>query len=138
VEKRTDLQARTESKTRLLEQINACLRSGDYSRAHDLLRAAAAEFPNDAELSELEKLVLDGIKRKAEADRLITQSQDLFAQRKSAEAIQLLREVYAPDKNNSLARAILANALVEQANSIVELNWLEAETLTNQARHLQH
>ena len=136
MEKRRDQQTRTESKTRLVEQINICLHSGDYSRALDLLRGIAAEFPNDAELSELEKLAQDGVKRNAEAQRLITESQELFAQRKSAEAIQLLREAYELDKNNSLARAILANALVEHAHSVVETDWLEAETLTNQALDL--
>jgi tetratricopeptide (TPR) repeat protein len=136
LEKTGDEQTRTESKTQLVEQINVCLRSGDYSRALDLLRGTAAEFPNDADLSELEKLAQDGVKRNAEASRLITESQELFAQRKSAEAIQLLREAYALDKNNALARAILANALVEHAHSLVETDWLEAETLTNQALNL--
>ena len=128
-----DQQTRSESKTRLVEQINVCLRSGDYARAQDLLRGKDAEFPNDVELSELEKRAQDGVKSKAEADRLITESQELFAQRKPAEAIQLLRRAYELDKRNSLARAILANALVEQAHSVVETDWLEAETLTNQA-----
>jgi len=122
-----------ESKVRIVEQIQVCLRSGDYPRAIDSLRRAAAEFPNDAELSELEKSAQDGVKRKTDADRLITESQELFAQRKSAEAIQLLRKAYELDKQNSLARSILANALVEHANSIAETDWLEAETLTNQA-----
>jgi tetratricopeptide (TPR) repeat protein len=137
LEKTRDQQTRAESKTRLImrhiEQINICLHSGDYSRALDLLRGAAAEFPNDAELSELEKLAQDGVKRNAEAQRLITESQEQFAQRKSAEAIQLLRKAYELDKNNSLARSILANALVEHAHSLVETDWLKAETLTNQA-----
>jgi tetratricopeptide (TPR) repeat protein len=133
LEKKSDQQTRTESKTRLLEQINICLHSGDYSRVLDLLRGTADEFPNDAELSELEKLAQDGIKRNAEANRLITASQDLFAQRKSAEAIQLLREAYELDRNNSLARAILANALVEHAHAMVETDWWEAETLAKQA-----
>ena len=100
------------------------------------MQGTAAEFPNDAELSELEKLARDGVKRTAEANRLITESQELFAQQKSGEAIELLREAYELDKNNSLARAILANALVEHAQSVVETNWLEAETLTNQALKL--
>src|SRR5580698_8164019 len=125
-----------ESKTLLVEQINGFLRSGDYSRALELLRGIAAEFPNDAELSELEKLAQDGSKSNAEADRLITESQELFAQQKSAEGIQLLRKAYELDKRNSLARAILANALVEHAQSVVETDWLEAETLTNQALNL--
>ena len=136
MEKTRDQQTRTESKTQLVEQINSFLRSGDYSRALDLLRSTAAEFPNDAELSALEKLAQDGVKRNAEANRLITESQELFAQQKSAEGIQLLRKAYELDKRNSLARAILANALVEHAQSVVETDWLEAETLTNQALNL--
>ncbi len=136
MEKIHDLQTRTESKTRLVEQINLCLHSRDYSRALDLLRGTAGEFPNDAELIELESIAQDGVKRNAEASRLITESQELFAQRKSTEAIQLLREAYELDKNNALARAILANALVEQAHSLVETDWREAETLAKQALDL--
>src|SRR5262249_25852372 len=105
----------------------------EYGRALDLLRATAAEFPNDAELSELEKVAQDGAKRKSDADRLITESQELFAQQKSGKAIEVLREAYGLDKKNSLARAILANALVEHAHSIVETDWWEAETLANEA-----
>ena len=133
MERIRDQQTGSDSKTRLVEQINLCLQSGDYTRVLDLLRGTAAEFPNDAELSEVEKRAQEGVKRKTEADSLITESQELFAQRKSAEAIQLLRKAYELDKRNSLARAILANALVEQAHSVVETDWLEAETLTNQA-----
>jgi len=133
LEKTHDPQTRTESKTRLVAEINSCLRSGDYPRALDLLRSTAAEFPNDAHLSELEKQAQDGARRNAEANRLITESQELFAHRKSDEAIQLLREAYDLDKTNALARAILANALVEHAHSILETDWLKAETLANQA-----
>lgn len=136
MEKLDDRHAGSESKTRLTDRVNACLRSGDYSRALDLLRGRAAEFPDDADLSELETRAQEGVKRKEEADRLITQSQELFAQRKPADAIQLLREAYELDKNNSLARAILANALVEHAQSVVESDWLQAETLANQALKL--
>jgi tetratricopeptide (TPR) repeat protein len=133
LEKTRDPQTRSESNTQLVERINACLRSGHYSRALDLLNSIAADFPSDAELAELEKLAHDGVKRKSEADRLITQSQELFAQRKSAEAIQFLREAYELDKTNSLARSILANAVVEHANSIVETEWWGAESLAKEA-----
>jgi tetratricopeptide (TPR) repeat protein len=139
------IQDQQDSKTRPIvrhiEQIKLYLRSGDYPRALDLLRATTAEFSNDrddnhAELAELEKLAQDGVKRGAEANRLITESQELFAHQNSAEAIRLLRKAYELDKNNSLARAILANALVEHAQSVVDTDWLEAETLTNQALNL--
>lgn len=123
----------TESKARLLEPIRKCLDSGNYPRALDLLRSVPGELRDDAEVAELEKRAHDGVKRKTDADQLITQSQELFAQQKSAEAIELLRKAYELDKRNSLARAILANALVEHAQSIVETDWLKSETLTNQA-----
>jgi hypothetical protein len=128
-----DLKTGVDSQTGIVEQINVRLRSGQYSRALDLLRVAAAEFPSDPELAELEKRAQDGIDRNTEAQRLITESQELFAQQRSAEAIQLLRKAYELDKKNSLARAILANALVEHAHTFVENDWLEAEKLTNQA-----
>jgi tetratricopeptide (TPR) repeat protein len=133
LEKGRDVQTSTDSKTALVEQINKCLHSGEYSRALELLRGTAGEFPNDTELAELEKHANNGIKRNAEANRLITESQELFAQQKTAEAIQLLREAYELDKKNSLARAILANALTEQAHAVVEADWPEAEMLANQA-----
>jgi eukaryotic-like serine/threonine-protein kinase len=136
LQKRRDQQVRIESKTRLVEQIDTCLHSSDYSRALDLLQGAAAEFPNDAELTELEKLAQDGVRRKTEAQRLMTEGQDLCAQQKSAEGIQLLREAYELDENNSLSRAVLANALVEQAHATVEIDWREAEKLAREALDL--
>jgi serine/threonine protein kinase len=135
LQKRRDQQTRIESKTRLVEQIDTCLHSSDYARALDLLQGAAAEFPNDAELTELEKLAQDGVKRKTEAHRLMTDGQDLFAQ-KSAEGIKLLRQAYELDENNSLARAVLANALVELAHATVETDWREAEKLAREALDL--
>jgi len=136
LQKRRDQQVRVESKTRLVEQVDACLHSSDYARALDLLQGAAAEFPNDAELTELEKLAQDGVKRQTEAHRLMTEGQELCAQQKSAEGIKLLREAYELDENNSLARAVLANSLVEQAHSIVESDWREAEKLAREALDL--
>jgi eukaryotic-like serine/threonine-protein kinase len=136
LQKRREQQARTESKTRLVEQIDACLHSSDYARALDLLQGAATEFPNDAELTELEKLAQDGVKRKTEAHRLMTEGQELCAQQKFADGIKLLREAYELDENNSLARAVLANTLVEQARAVVESDWREAEKLAREALDL--
>ncbi len=136
LQKRRDQQARTESKARLVEQVDSCLHSSDYARALDLLQSSAAEFPNDAELAELEKLAQDGVRRKTEAHRLMTDGQDLLAQQKSADGINLLRQAYELDENNSLARAVLANALVEQARSTVDADWREAEKLAKEALEL--
>ena len=136
MENKLEQQSGAEAKTDLMEQVNACLHAAEYARALDLLRGAAAEFPDDPELSELEQRAHEGAKRNAEANRLITESQELFAQQKSAEAIQLLRQAYDLEKNNSLARAILANALVEHAQSLAETDWWEAGKLAKQALEL--
>jgi serine/threonine protein kinase len=136
LQKRRDQQARIESKARLVEQVDTCLHSSDYARALDLLQGSAAEFPNDAELTELEKLAQDGVRRTAEAQRLMAEGQELCARQDSAAGIKRLRQAFELDENNSLARAVLANALVEQAHSIVESDWREAESLAREALDL--
>ncbi len=47
-----------------------------------------------------------------------------------------MRDAYELDENNSLARAVLANALVEQAHSTVDAEWREAEKLAKEALEL--
>ena len=136
METKYDQPTRNDCKTRVVARANKCFSVGDYSTAQVLLRGAAAEFPDDAEITDLAKRAQEGSKRKAEADRLITESQEQFAQQKFAEAIQLLRAAYELDKNNALARSILANALIEQAQSVAESDWWEAETLANEALRL--
>jgi serine/threonine-protein kinase len=136
LQKRRDQQARIEARARLIEQIDTCLHSSDYARALDLLQEASPEFPNDDELRELEKLAQDGVHRKAEAHRLMTDGQDLCQQKKPAEGIPLLRQAYELDENNELTRAVLANVLIEQAHATVETDWREAEKLAKEALEL--
>jgi serine/threonine protein kinase len=133
LQKRREQQSRIEAKTRLVEQIDACMHSSAYRRALDLLEQAKAEFPNDAELAELEKLANDGMQRSAEAHRLMTEGQELCGQDRAAEGIKLLREAYELDENNALTRAVLSNGLIEHARLIAESNWQEADRLAQQA-----
>ena len=133
LQKRRDQQARIEARTQLIEQIDLCLHSSDYERVFELLHGAAAEFPNDEELQELEKHAQQGVERKAEAQRLMADGQELCSQEKTAEGIRLLRQAYELDENNSLARAVLANTLVEHAQTLVESDWREAEKLSKEA-----
>ncbi len=133
LQKRRDQQARIESKTQLIEQVDSSLHTSDFPRAFELLQGAAAEFPNDEELKELEKHARQGAERKAEAQRLMAEGQALCAQQKPTEGIRLLRQAYELDENNSLARAVLANTLVEEAQAHVESDWREAEKLAIEA-----
>ncbi len=66
----------------------------------------------------------------------MTEGQDLCAQDKFADGIKMLREAYELDENNSLTRAVFANALVEQARIVAESSWQEAEQLAQQALEL--
>ena len=136
LQKRREQQTRIESKTRLVEQIDACLHSSDYARALDLLDKAAAEFPNDAELAELEKLANDGVRRATQAHGLMTEGQELCSQNKFQDGIQLLRQAYELDEHNTLTKAVFSNALLEQARLLAETSWQEAEQLAQQALDL--
>jgi serine/threonine protein kinase len=133
LQKRRDQQARLESKTQLIEQIDSRLHSSDYARVFELLQVAETEFPNDEELQELQKHAKQGVERKTEAQRLMAEGQQLFAQKKTADGIRLLRQAFEMDENNSLARAVLANTLVEQAQTLVETDWRQAEKLAKEA-----
>ena len=77
--KRREQQARAEAKVRWVKQIDQQIAAGDYDRALDLLRQAGKEFPDDAELAELEKLIQGGKDRLAEALRLLAEGQELVA-----------------------------------------------------------
>ncbi|HEY1660144.1 MAG TPA: protein kinase [Candidatus Sulfotelmatobacter sp.] len=136
LQKRRDQQSRIESKSRLVEEVDARLHASDYSRALELLQEASKEFPNDAELAALKKRAQDGSERKTEADRVMNEGQDLFSQEKSAVAIKVLRHAFELDENNPLTRAVLANALMEFAHAIVESDWQESEKLTKEALDL--
>jgi serine/threonine-protein kinase len=136
LQKRREQQVRIQSKSQLIEQVDNCLHSSDFSRALDLLQGAAAEFPEDEELRGLLKLAQDGVLRQAEAQRLLTEGQELCAQQKAAEGIPILRQAFELDENSSVSRAVLANALVEHARSLVEADWREAESLAKEAFHL--
>ncbi len=136
LQKRREQQTRIESKTKLIEQIDACMHSSDYARALDLLEKGKAEFSDDTELSELEKLANEGIARKTEAQRLMTEGQDLCGQGQAPEGLKLLRQAYELDENNTLTRAVLSNALVEHAHQVVETSWQDAEQLSQEALDL--
>ena len=133
LQKRRDQLSRIEAKSRLIEQIDTCIHSSYYARAFEILQDAAREFPNDEELAELEKHAHQGIERKAQAEKLMAEGQDLCDQQKAAEGIPLLRQAYELDENDTIARAVLANALVEQSQSLVETNCHEAERLAKEA-----
>ena len=133
LQKRRDQQVRIESKTRLIEQIDSSLHSSDFGRAFELLQEGAKEFPHDEELQELEKHAQQGVERKTAAQRLMAEGQELCGRQKNSEGIPLLRQAYELDENDTIARAVLANALVDEAQALVEKDWRESEKFAKEA-----
>ena len=136
VVKRRDLQVRSSAKARWVEQIDLHLESGESARASELLELAQGEFPQDSELGELERLVSQGVARASEARDLLAQGQALCAAKQVEEGIEVLTRAQQLDDRNPVIRAILVNALAEQARSLVDTDWRAAEPFIQKALDL--
>jgi len=136
VVKRRDLQVRSSAKARWVEQIDLHLESGEYWRATELLELAQGEFPQDSELGELERLVSQGAARASEARDLLSQGQALCAAKQVEEGIEVLTRAQQLDDRNPVIRAVLVNALAEQARSLVDTDWRATEPFIQKALDL--
>ena len=104
--------------------------------AAELLKSAAVEFPDDPELMELDKLAAQGAARAAEAQKLLAEGQELCAQRRLAEAIDVLWRAHRLDEKNAIPRAALTAVLVEHARATLDSDWQAAGELARQALQL--
>ena len=136
VRRRHDQQVRAEAKMKWVEQIDWQLSVNEFDRARNLLLKASVEFPNDAELAELEKLANQGIASVAQAHRLLAESQGMVSEGRVEEAASVLRQARKLDTQNEAIRAALISALVEQARSQLEHSWQAADDLAQQALEL--
>ena len=136
IQKRRDQQSRAEARSRWVNQIDACMRSCEFARALDLVQRAEAEFPNDEEISELKHVASENAQRADQAQALMTEGQDLCGQSRFTEGIVLLRQAHALVKNSPVASSVLANALLEQAQSIMDQDVAGAEALVHEAATL--
>jgi len=137
VAKRRDQQVREEAKARWVEQIDRHLDSGDHSRALSLLQSALAEFPGDAELAEVEKLIRRASEVRAEAERLLAEGQALCQQQRFEEGIEMVRRAFLMDQRNAAARSVLLDTLIERARALLESDWRAAEGLVQEVLDLE-
>ncbi len=133
LKRRRDAQIREESKGRWVEQIDRQIAGGDYARARELVRTALAEFPDDKEFAELERVAEGALGRAAEAEEWLQRGQKLCFDRQFGEGLEALRKAASLDNRNAVIRAALLNALVEQARSVLGQDWRAAEPLIEQA-----
>jgi serine/threonine-protein kinase len=136
LKRRRDDQVREEAKARWVDQIDRHIAAGDYGRARELVRTAISEFPNDGELSGLERLVQQALERAAEAEEWLQRGQKLCFDRQFGEGLEALRKAASLDNRNAVIRAALLNALVEQARSVLGKDWRAAEPLIEQALNI--
>jgi serine/threonine protein kinase len=136
LKRRRDSQIREESKGRWVEQIDRQIAVGDYGRARELARTALAEFPEDRELVELERLAEGALERTAEAEEWLQRGQKLCFDRQFGEGLEALRKAASLDNRNAVIRVALSNALIEQARSLLAQDWRAAEPLIEQALNI--
>ena len=134
--KRREQQARVEAKSRWVKQIDQQMGAGDYDRAMSLLRQADVEFPGDAELTELEKLIQQGKDRVGEALRLLAEGQEKLAAGQFQEGVEMLRKAHRQDERSSVVQQALVEALVERARNLLDTDWRAAEPLIQEALDL--
>jgi eukaryotic-like serine/threonine-protein kinase len=134
--KRRDQQSKEESKARRIEEIDRALEVGDFIRSMDLSSSALAEYPQDHELASLERLARQGLERSSEARTLTMEAQTLCADGHYEEAVASLRKALELDAKNRGIKEALVNALVGQAQPLVDVDWRSAEPLVQQATDL--
>ena len=136
VTRRRDQQIRTEAKTHWTEQIDRQIESRNFKQAASLLKDAQREFPADAELDELAKLINQGEERKASTQALIDQGRAFCVHGRFEEASRLFRQAYNADETDVSVRSQLVDTLVQHARTVVEHNWKYAGELVQSALEL--
>ena len=135
--KRRDQQVKDEAKTRLIEQIDRALESGEVAQAVDLAAGALTEHPQDQELAGLERLARQGLERNLEAGKLYDRARQLLGEGQYKDAIESLRSALDLDPKNRRVRETLVNVLAEQARPLMDAgDWRTAEPIVQQASEL--
>ncbi len=118
--KRRDQQAHESSKARWVEQADKYLEDGDYDRSLQTVQNGLAEFPNEAELLELEKMVRKHQERAGQAMDLLRRARELSEKGAPDDALAALREASQLDPRNTVIRTVLINSLLDRARRLVD------------------
>lgn len=120
--KRRDQQARQDSKARWVEQTDKYIEQGDYDRALKTVENALTEFPGEAELLELDKLVRKNQDRAKQARDLLERARLEAEKGPSESTVDLLRQARELDPKSTVIRTVLVNTLLQQARQSLESN----------------
>jgi serine/threonine protein kinase len=135
--KRREQQARLEAKARWVETIDGNLDTSEFDKAREAVQRALQEFPEDGELLALQKQAGQGMERQSEAQRALTEGNDLFTRGDFEAGIAVLKKARELDQRNPAIRSALAARLIERARQMLESDWRAAGELVDQALELE-
>ncbi len=133
LERRREQQANADRKTRLIDLIDAAIHAGDFAVALKTVSEAKTEFPDDPEFGPLEKLAEDGIARLVKAEQLINEGQSLIGNQQFEDGLKLIEEAVSLDERSLVARAVLMEALLNEAKALLDTDWQKADALVRRA-----
>src|SRR5262249_8187584 len=117
--RRLEQHARSESKARWAERIDAAINAGEYLRALDLVQQALAESPNDVQLVPLERIARQRLDQSQHAQNLLEMGQKLLNEKSVDRALEILAEAHALDEHNSLIRAVYVETILTKASVLM-------------------
>ena len=122
IKKKRDQQGQEEERSRLVNEIDALMKSRAYAKA---IECASSAFRNSlvTPSSGLKTLAEQGLERTKESRRLFEEGQRCAAQGDLQKATELLRSSLNLDPRAPGLRDAVINVLVEQARAFGEDNW---------------
>jgi tetratricopeptide (TPR) repeat protein len=129
-------QLRSARKATLIREITRLLRVGEYERAVAQCGVALAEFPNDADLLAARADVERKAGRAAEIQQVVVTGVSYFHDRRLDDAIKAFRTAAELDGNDEQVRDLLAMALLEKVQIVLDEDWRQARQLFSEAARL--
>lgn len=120
VRARRETQARGESRAAWVSKIDKALEASDLDKAAAAAAQALAEFPGDAELDELSKMVELRRQSLSEAMALLKQANELTGEDDQEERLNLLRNAFKKEPQNPTVRVSLVEGLAARARRVAD------------------
>lgn len=130
-------QARTASKANWRERIQTELAASNFDQARALLVQAAQEFPGDRDFSQLEELLLDKIRLRSKAQKLLGDATKHFEQSRWEKGLDVFNRAMESAGHDAVVRDQGLKDLVRAADSALAADLGFAQILASRALTLQ-
>jgi serine/threonine-protein kinase len=130
-------QARSAEKSEWIRSTQVALASADYGRVTDLLRLGKGKFPGEREVSECEKKLLEGLKLRDKAQKIIADGRAAFGKKKWEKGAGYLTRAYEVAPGDPSVQEQVLSELLEGCEAAVEVDCPWAEMLLAQVADIQ-